>query len=110
VPFVIPACGTLMPVVPAPANLTRGASLDEVSAAVGHSSPTVTGRWYDHYVRKTVSAGMREGPGLTGATGTVANVVPMLAPNHGNEGMDTTGPARKGRVKGKPLRNPAKSL
>ena len=39
-------------------NLAAGASLDEVSAAVGHSSPSVTRRYYDH-VRKTFSAGLR---------------------------------------------------
>jgi hypothetical protein len=32
-------------------NLAGGASLDEVSAAVGHSSPVVTKRFYDHFVR-----------------------------------------------------------
>jgi len=36
-------------------NLERGASLDEVSAAVGHSSPVVTKRFYDHHVRKSFS-------------------------------------------------------
>ena len=42
-------------------NLKNGASLDEVSAAVGHSSPIVTRMYYDHYVRKTFSAGLRQG-------------------------------------------------
>ena len=37
-------------------HLSRGASLDEVSAAVGHSSPIVTKRFYDHYVRRLVLA------------------------------------------------------
>jgi integrase len=45
-------------------NLARGASLDEVSAAVGHSSPVVTRRYYDHFVRKTFSLGLRAGLGL----------------------------------------------
>ena len=44
--------------------LSRGASLDEVSAALGHSSPVVTRRYYDHYIRRTFSAGMRAGLGL----------------------------------------------
>jgi site-specific recombinase XerD len=36
-------------------NLEAGASLDEVSAAIGHSSPVVTKRFYDHHVRKSFS-------------------------------------------------------
>jgi integrase len=42
-------------------NLKNGASLDEVSAAVGHSSPVVTRTYYDHYVRKTFSVALRQG-------------------------------------------------
>ena len=45
-------------------SLKAGASLDEVSAAVGHSSPVVTRRWYDHMVRKDFSATMRQGMGV----------------------------------------------
>jgi integrase len=41
--------------------LTNGASLDEVSAAVGHSSPVVTKRFYDHHVQKTFSPALRLG-------------------------------------------------
>ena len=40
------------------------------SAALGHSSPVVTRMYYDHYVRKTFSAGLRQG--LTD-TKTLAN-------------------------------------
>ncbi|MEM9490073.1 MAG: tyrosine-type recombinase/integrase, partial [Myxococcota bacterium] len=40
--------------------LSNGASLDEVSAALGHSSPVVTRRYYDHFVRKSFSPIMRE--------------------------------------------------
>jgi hypothetical protein len=43
-------------------HLSRGASLDEVSAAVGHSSPVVTKRFYDHYVRRTFSPKLRSRP------------------------------------------------
>jgi integrase len=46
-------------------NLARGASLDEVSAAVGHSSPVVTRRYYDHFVRRTFSDTLRAGLGIT---------------------------------------------
>ena len=37
-------------------NLTAGATLDEVSAAMGHSSPVVTRKRYDHFIRKDFSA------------------------------------------------------
>ena len=43
-------------------HLYRGASLDEVSAAVGDSSPVVTKRFY---VRRTFSPKLRAGLGLT---------------------------------------------
>lgn len=46
-------------------HLSGGASLDEVSAAVGHSSPVVTKRFYDHYVRRSFSPKLRAGLGLT---------------------------------------------
>ncbi|MEM9492744.1 MAG: tyrosine-type recombinase/integrase, partial [Myxococcota bacterium] len=36
-------------------NMANGATLDEVSAALGHSSPVVTRRYYDHFVRKSFS-------------------------------------------------------
>ncbi|HVZ36747.1 MAG TPA: site-specific integrase [Polyangiaceae bacterium] len=42
-------------------NLKNGASLDEVSAALGHSSPLVTRTYYDHFVRKVFSPGLRQG-------------------------------------------------
>jgi integrase len=42
-------------------NLENGASLDEVSEAVGHSSPVVTKRFYDHHVRKSFSPTLRTG-------------------------------------------------
>jgi len=45
-------------------NLAKGVALDEVSAAVGHSSPIVTRRFYDHFVRKTFSSEIRTGLGL----------------------------------------------
>jgi integrase len=40
-------------------NLKAGASLDDVSAAVGHSSPSVTRRFYDHSIRRTYSDRLR---------------------------------------------------
>jgi hypothetical protein len=35
--------------------LEASASLDEVSAAVGHSSPVVTKRYHDHFIRRSYS-------------------------------------------------------
>jgi hypothetical protein len=47
-------------------NLSRGVPLDEVAAALGHSTPAVTARHYAHFVRKTFSplmtAGLWSGP------------------------------------------------
>ncbi len=43
--------------------LKAGVTLDEVSAAVGHSMPSVTKRHYDHYVRKEFSPALRRGLG-----------------------------------------------
>jgi integrase len=40
-------------------NLAGGAPLDEISAAIGHSSPEVTKRFYAHYIRKTFSPALR---------------------------------------------------
>lgn len=56
-------------------HLSSGASLDEVSAAVGHSSPVVTKRFYDHYVRRSFSPRLRAGLGLGANQG--AKVVPI---------------------------------
>lgn len=42
-------------------NLKNGASLDEVSAALGHSSPVVTRMYYDHFVRRAFSPTLRRG-------------------------------------------------
>ena len=41
-------------------NLAAGIPLDEVSAAVGHSSPEITKRFYARYVRKSYSAMIRQ--------------------------------------------------
>ena len=40
-------------------RLANGASLDEVSDAVGHSSPVVTRRYYDHFVRRSYTEKVR---------------------------------------------------
>jgi hypothetical protein len=57
-------------------HLSRGASLDEVSAAVGHSSRLVTKRFYDHDVHRSFSPKLRAGLGLT-AKPQGGRVVPM---------------------------------
>jgi integrase len=59
-------------------TLFKGASLEEVSAAVGHSSPEVTKRYYDHFVRQSFSPGLREGLGITPSKDS-AKVVQMGA-------------------------------
>jgi integrase len=41
--------------------LKAGASLDEVSAALGHADPTTTKRYYDHLVRKAFPSVLRQG-------------------------------------------------
>lgn len=45
-------------------NLKAGVPLDEVSAAIGYSSPVVTKRYYDHFVRKQYTSALRSGLGL----------------------------------------------
>lgn len=55
-------------------NLSRGASLDEVSEAVGHGSPVVTARHYAHFVRKSYSPTLRAGLDMK-PTGEVAPVI-----------------------------------
>lgn len=41
-------------------NLRDGAQLEEVSAAVGHSSPLITQKHYNHFVRKSYSSTLRK--------------------------------------------------
>jgi integrase len=49
-------------------NLAASVSLDEVSAAVGHSDTAVTRRYYDHLIRKTFSDKLRAGIGAKPTT------------------------------------------
>jgi integrase len=42
-------------------SLKAGVPLDEVSVAVGHSTPVVTKRHYAHFVRKTFNPVLRQG-------------------------------------------------
>lgn len=56
-------------------NLSRGASMDEVSAAVGHANITTTRRYYDHFERKTFSPTLTAGLGL--GSPKDADVVPL---------------------------------
>ena len=41
--------------------LKAGASLDEVSAALGHADPTTTKRYYDHLIRRNFAPILRQG-------------------------------------------------
>ena len=59
-------------------NVRDGASIDEVSAAVGHSSPVVTRRYYDHHVRRSFSPTLRSGLGL--GSSSEAQVIPQRRP------------------------------
>jgi integrase len=61
-------------------SLSRGASLDEVSSAVGHSSPNVTRRYYDHFARRGFSATLREGLGL--GSDLSADIIPLQSKAH----------------------------
>lgn len=63
-------------------SLRDGASLDEVSAAVGHSSPVVTRRYYDHHVRRSFSPELRRGLGLGNAAG-LAQIIPLQRRTNG---------------------------
>src|SRR6185312_5722575 len=58
-------------------NLSRGAALDEVAAALGHSTPAVTARHYAHFVRKTFSPVMTAG--LAPGAGPAAPVISIAA-------------------------------
>ena len=42
-------------------NLSRGATLEEVSSAMGHSSPAVTQQYYNHFIRRSFSDTLRVG-------------------------------------------------
>jgi integrase len=55
-------------------NLSAGASLDEVSSAMGHASTAITRRHYDHVIRRSFSPTLRAGLGLTGPA---APVIPI---------------------------------
>lgn len=57
--------------------LAGGASLDEVSTALGHSSPVVTRRYYDHFVRKNFSTELRRGLNSSEETQSSGNVISM---------------------------------
>lgn len=58
-------------------SLSGGGMLDEVSAAVGHSSPMVTRRYYDHHIRKTFSPTLRAGLGLGSPAPKPAKVITL---------------------------------
>jgi integrase len=62
-------------------NLSRGVALDEVAAALGHSTPAVTARHYAHFVRKQFSPLMTTAlwPGPDGG-GKVVAIAAARAP------------------------------
>jgi len=82
-------------------NLASGASLDEVSGAVGHSSPVVTRRYYDHFIRRTFSPTLRAGLGLR-LDGADAPVIPLRSPDLGPQ----PGPERNNTPASNPEKQP----
>jgi integrase len=56
-------------------SLAAGATLDEVSSAVGHSSPVVTRRYYDHHIRRSFSPAIRRGLGFV--VSSEAQIIPL---------------------------------
>ncbi len=58
--------------------LAAGAGVDEIAAALGHSSPTITARHYLHHVRRHFSPILTAGLGLDGAPG--GKVIQMHSP------------------------------
>lgn len=63
-------------------KLSAGARFEEVSSAVGHSSPVITQRYYNRYVRKDFSPVMRTGLGL-GADHGLDTVRPLHGTQRG---------------------------
>ncbi len=73
--------------------LEAGATLDEVSAALGHSSPVVTRRYYDHFIRKSFSSEIRRGLSVKDSEDVGSD-----APRAEGEGEETEGPEKAGNV------------
>jgi integrase len=75
--------------------LASGAGVDEIAAALGHSSPAITARHYLHYVRKHFSPILCAGLGLDADGAPVAKVIAMSAPAAPAESTDeSSGPAK----------------
>jgi len=55
--------------------LKAGASLDEVSAALGHADPTTTKRYYDHLIRRNFAPILRQGLSAISSTPTAGTEV-----------------------------------
>ncbi len=78
--------------------LASGAGVDEIAAAMGHSSPATTARHYLHHVRKRFSPILCAGLGLDlGAPG--AKVIALSPPAAPAENADeASGPAKPGKA------------
>jgi integrase len=61
-------------------NLSRGVPLDEVAAALGHSTPAVTARHYAHFIRKTFSPLMTAALAPVDGGGKVLPIAAARAP------------------------------
>ena len=60
--------------------LSLGVPLDQVAAALGHTTPAVTARAYAHFIRKTFAAGMTA-PLERPPTSPAPEPAPELAPS-----------------------------
>jgi integrase len=56
-------------------NFSRGIGLEEISSALGHSTPAITLKSYQHWVRKTFSPGIRAS--LQTPPGAGGKVIPL---------------------------------
>ena len=63
-------------------SLSAGAPLDEVAAALGHSTPAITARHYAHFVRKHFSSTLTAGLAPVGG-GVVVPIGAARAPSVG---------------------------
>ena len=86
--------------------LEAGATLDEVSAALGHSSPVVTRRYYDHFVRKSFSPEIRRGLGITTPKKKQGEVVPMRTAKESKKGRPAQ-QEKNGKVRRRKGKKPA---
>lgn len=72
-------------------SIKAGASLDDVSSALGHSSPVVTRRYYDHHIPDSFSSTLRMGLPLRDQDADNEGTTP---PPHAETGTSDDAPGR----------------